>query len=174
MGCFIGARHSKDSLSIVSGAPANILNVLDIVGLYKYTKTTLKRLLKNRSTFQYLFDEFDKGLENFSFIELTKKVQWELKKQERLYSAHCKFKVGNNNAGLAFNDVVLKIEEKKTACKICIASSILRHFNDSEAEERESMFYLKKLNSLPKVGKGILKKDPLFKNTNMLKTLTLY
>ena len=82
--------------------------------------------------------------------------------------------MGNNHAGLAFNDVVLKIEEKITACKISIASSILRHFKDSEAGERESMFYLEKLISMPKVGKGIFKNDPLFKNTSMLKTLTLY
>ena len=86
-----------------------------------------------------------------SFIELTEKEQWELKKQERLNSAQGKFKVGNNQAGLAFNDEVLKIEEKVTACKSCIASSILRQINHSKAGERELMFYLEKLNFLPEV-----------------------
>ena len=36
---------------------------------------------------------------------------------------------------------------------ICITSSILRHFNDSEAAEKDSMVYLENLNLLPEVEK---------------------
>ncbi|XP_046843850.1 uncharacterized protein LOC124437927 [Xenia sp. Carnegie-2017] len=124
--------------------------LLELLGVVEGELTILKSIC--RQDLDSSISHFNKGIERLKLAESTENEKFELK-EERKQLAKESFTQADREASLAFHNASLKIEERIIACRICIASSILRHFNDSEAAEKDAMVYLKYLNSLHEVEK---------------------
>ncbi|XP_046844720.1 uncharacterized protein LOC124438594 [Xenia sp. Carnegie-2017] len=144
--------------SIFAGIPTHGTKLLDWLGKVKGELTTLKSL--SRKDLLSSISQLNIGITTLNLAESSNPT--ELQKQERLKSAEQSFVQATKEANKAFNDESLKIEEKITACWICIVSSVHQHFNDSEAAGNESMLHLKNLNTLPEVGKLFSNSQPKF------------
>ncbi|XP_046845635.1 uncharacterized protein LOC124439454 [Xenia sp. Carnegie-2017] len=138
------------SLGVIGGLQKGGKTLLELLGVVEGELTILKAIC--RQDLDSSISHFSKGIERLKLAESTKNEEFELK-EERKQLAEESFTEADREAGLAFHNASLKIEDRITACKICIASCILRNFNDSETAEKDSMVYLKNLNSLPEVEK---------------------
>ncbi|XP_046844765.1 uncharacterized protein LOC124438634 [Xenia sp. Carnegie-2017] len=136
-------------------------SLLELLGVIESNLDALKGMCKK--DVQSSLCHFEKGIERLNLAE-SKKEELE-KIEERQKLAQESFIEADKEASNAFHNESLKIEERIIACLVCIASSILRHYNDSEAAEKDSMVYLKILHSLPEIGKMFSKMKPaLFKD----------
>ncbi|XP_046844632.1 uncharacterized protein LOC124438515 [Xenia sp. Carnegie-2017] len=136
-------------------------SLLELLGVIESNLDALKGMCKK--DVQSSLCHYEKGIERLNLAE-SKKEELE-KIEERQKLAQESFIEADKEASNAFHNESLKIEERIIACLVCIASSILRHYNDSEAAEKDSMVYLKILHSLPEIGKMFSKMKPaLFKD----------
>ncbi|XP_046843843.1 uncharacterized protein LOC124437922 [Xenia sp. Carnegie-2017] len=135
--------------------------LLELSGVIESKLNTLKAI--SRNDFYSSMSNFKKGIERLKLAQSTINEESESRQHERIKSAKESFIEAVKEASNAFHNESLKIEERIVACWICIASSILRHYNDSKAAKKDSMVYLKELHSFPEIGKMFSKMSDLSK-----------
>ena len=85
----------------------------------------------------------------FTFADIIGRLK--IISNKRYELAEESFKNAARDAGLAFNNHALSIEDRILACKVCIISAMLQHLADPEFAVTDCMGYLKELHAQPSI-----------------------